>query len=438
MESPTLYYSSRLLQSYICNYSHLKMTKKSPWHIVALFAVCGMGTSLSVSAVMSCIVYYKFIFGNSFFVYINVAIFAPMLPMAILQAKWDTEFDILYGTITAFSFRGIISFVIGIVVTSCLPLVKSQIAFCCMCSLLGFVSAILVGTMNQLTSFTSSCGRNQAGFLFGSQASGLVVLALSFLSDFGRSQSSRGQVVYYLTVAAMTSLALLAFIYLICITKLGKSAAIRRDYQLSGSRNLESYLVEPQPDQSIRESLLKGDEEEDRVQNRASLKSYQTLFKKSRGCCWCIMVSVGSNIAMSAWFGQVASSITVLPQILFFTRVFMDALGRPASLLCSPSSIRTLAIVAGLRLVFVPIFFLVASDNKFPGYGNSNLLIILVAIIAFFSGYVTTSSYQLATRQLAPEEASSLTKQASLLNIAFALSAIIGVLFTLALQELKG
>jgi hypothetical protein len=63
----------------------------SPWEIVFMFFMCGIGTSISVSAVMWALVHYSFVFGDVFFVYVNVAVYAPLVPVALFPARWDKE-----------------------------------------------------------------------------------------------------------------------------------------------------------------------------------------------------------------------------------------------------------------------------------------------------------------------------------------------------------
>jgi hypothetical protein len=65
------------------------------------------------------------------------------------------------------------------------------------------------------------------------------------------------------------------------------------------------------------------------------------------------------------------------------------------------------------------------------------LSIVLVAIISCLSGYLVTGAYQLAPLGLDPEtREANAAKQASLLTVAFAVSAIGGLLSSFALMAL--
>jgi hypothetical protein len=117
--------------------------------------------------------------------------------------------------------------------------------------------------------------------------------------------------------------------------------------------------------------------------------------------------------------------------------------------------------LAGLRWVAVITFFLNASQrlpipwklehsstddhSKNPIYENGLLLgrkhsvrdfisIILVGSISFFSGYLVTSCYQLAPFQLPVEVRPILAaKQATLLTVAFSVSALAGLITSFVL-----
>ena len=56
-----------------------------------------------------------------------------------------------------------------------------------------------------------------------------------------------------------------------------------------------------------------------------------------------------------------------------------------------------------------------------------------MAVLSFSSGFLVTSSYQLAPSQLERGEESSLSKLASLLNVCFSIGCVSGVLLSFAL-----
>lgn len=102
-------------------------------------------------------------------------------------------------------------------------------------------------------------------------------------------------------------------------------------------------------------------------------------------------------------------------------------------------SLKFIVWTALFRWGVVALFFFNASVKvrALEGFYQDALSIGLVAIIAFLSGYLVTSCYQLAPLQL-PEEfrVANATKQASLLTVAFAVSAFAGLLSSFALTLL--
>jgi len=301
----------------------------------------------------------------------------------------------------------------------------------------------LFGTLNQMGSFLSSSGRNQAGFLFGYQTAGVIVLILSYSTGFGQSPTSSGQTAFYWSVVAISALSFAAFCSMLCFTSTTDEVIQKRDYRLRQSNNAISNAFDDYP--TATEPLLagdSGDQNQEDDTNRESLTlnydvgllTFSELFGRTFLCSLCIFVSVSTNIAMTAWFAKVKSPTMMLPQYLFFTRTFADAFGRPASLLVRNTPISMVLMIAILRFCLVPIFFLMSSVDGFPLQGNATALMVLVTVIAFLSGYISTTCYQIAPKLLAESEATSVTKQASLLNIVFGVSALSGVTFSLILQ----
>lgn len=105
----------------------------------------------------------------------------------------------------------------------------------------------------------------------------------------------------------------------------------------------------------------------------------------------------------------------------------------PSYLNAEYSTIKKLFIASCIRFCFVPVFFVLSNESS----RSSDIPIIaLCSFLAFSSGFIVTSSFQYAQNSLKPEEKDlNISKQASLLNIAFALSAVFGILgsFTLSL-----
>merc|ERR1712151_550027 len=147
--------------------------------------------------------------------------------------------------------------------------------------------------------------------------------------------------------------------------------------------------------------------------------SYWEIFQDVHLCCFSILITVTSSMTIGAYFTQVHSDSQSLPQVLFFTRLFTDFLGRPTALLISINSSYIISIFSFIRLLLVPFFFLAAASDSPQDFPNSDgLLIALVAFFAFTSGYIVTVCFQAGPLCLPDDcDESTITKQASLLNV---------------------
>merc|ERR1711862_998235 len=101
---------------------------------------------------------------------------------------------------------------------------------------------------------------------------------------------------------------------------------------------------------------------------------------------------------------------------------FVIFFGRPAALLIPINSDHKLFGFTLFRLAFVPFYFIAAEEY----WGSPTHDALMIGFVAFFSstsGYIVTTSFQIAPNFL-PEGSSqsTLTRQASLLNVFLAAS----------------
>jgi hypothetical protein len=164
--------------------------------------------------------------------------------------------------------------------------------------------------------------------------------------------------------------------------------------------------------------------------------SYKTLFRISWPCCVSVMVTVASSMSVASWFNRVESadpSIHMLPQVLFYTRLFADLLGRLTTLLLKPCTGQCILILSFLRLLFVPYFFIYTSANEELIPRSDTLIISGVALFAFSSGFLVTAGYQLAPKILSSRHQLSRSKLAGLMNVCFSASLLVGMIVSFAL-----
>jgi hypothetical protein len=156
-----------------------------------LFFLCGLGSSMCYIATLSSLVYFMMEYGANSFVYLNLAIYLPLVPVSLAQARWDQEYDKRLGSYRTFTTRGTVGFVSSILGTLLIPMVSGfgMLIVSAICQ--GIGGAVLLGTFNQMASFVETTGRLKASVSAGAQASALVVLIISLLTGFGSSGSGQ-------------------------------------------------------------------------------------------------------------------------------------------------------------------------------------------------------------------------------------------------------
>ena len=121
-----------------------------------LFFVCGLGSSLCYISILSSLVYFQSQYGDNSFVYLNLAVYLPLLPVSIVQARYDQLYDEHYGSASAFLFRGVVGYAICVGAMAAVPLRTGLVWVCLHTFLIGSAGAVLQGLLFQMTAFVSS------------------------------------------------------------------------------------------------------------------------------------------------------------------------------------------------------------------------------------------------------------------------------------------
>jgi len=500
-----------------------------------LFFLAGLGSSIGYIATLSSLVYFKVLFGANSFVYLNCAVFLPLLPISLAQAVWDSRFDLLYRTRVTFLVRGVLGY--GFVMSGTVGMVAfarghsdsntiddtidenlGWVIFCAIQQ--GIGGGILFGQLNQLASFVGSLHQNsnnttiggtidatdhsddhenealpkkfKATVSAGIQASALVVLVASIGSGFD-TMNGAFFAPFLVKILQVEVLCFVASLWLLLARPRIQVSMLRRDTSMreftvtattsatttsttrcsSSSSELEDFhqlLSSPFEsdanddfDDDINDDgyarmrlplLLETPSSTDgsNSNNHGSGSGEQTmltlreLLYHSRLSCLAMALTLVPSFLVGSWFTRVQTDWMELAQILFYVRIGSDLTGRFATILVPPSSIECVVWTAGLRWIAVVLFFANASSKiKLPHLlNNSNnpqhtrdaLSIVLVAFVAFCSGYLVTSCYQLAPKQLpgTPQaRAANAARQSSLLTVAFSVSAIGGLVISFVL-----
>jgi len=400
-----------------------------------LFFACGLGSSLGYIATLSSLVYFKILYGPNSFVYINLAVYLPLIPISIAQAKWDQVFDQRYQSRRTFLVRGICGFVLNLVGTLALTESSEMMATLIGSAMLqGIGGAILYGTLNQMASFVvvhGNEGRLKAMVSAGIQVSALVVLAVSATTKFAISHNAETFFTFLWIITVIEVICFAMFLLLLLARPSVATSMDRRDSSISLA-TLDVDIVEEPP--------LMGDNLEEPLIPRLSSQqqiielSFADLWRLSRSCCLVLIVVLVPSFLVGSWFTQVQTDWMNLAQVLFYVRIGSDFVGRLATIVVPPKHVACLTWTAALRFVPVILFFWNSGDQMVGNEYSDYFSVILVSIIAFLSGYLVTGCFQLAPGGLPREiRAANLSKQASLLTVFFSLSAIGGLISSFAL-----
>ena len=398
-----------------------------------LFFLSAVGCTIGWTAVLSNLVYYTDTLGVDSFLFLNLAVYAPLLPVTLAQAIWDAQFDRRFRSLRSFWFRGTVSFSVALICLMLLPWTSKSLVLLSVTSVfLGLSSAVLQGMMIQMASFVyPSCGRLSAAVTAGMQASAVLVLAVSVTSGFGGCASSEELRSFYFTIAFLLVVCWVCFQILLNYSQGVVRSMKRRDSLFLSSPEMVEPLL------SSEEPLLSSTHEQDednQVQADAPPQdivelSFSDIWIKTWPVCFVIMLTVGSSMSVASWFNRVESqdaTNAAFPQVLFYTRLLADLMGRLSTLYGAPKSIVSLVALAVLRLGFVPIFFIYTLTNLIPK--NDVAAALGVFGFAFTSGYLATLSYQFAPTLLSDHERErNTTKQASLINVCFSASVLLGL-----------
>jgi hypothetical protein len=188
---------------------------------------------------------------------------------------------------------------------------------------------------------------------------------------------------------------------------------------------------------------LQVEQDNNNAMQRQRELTFTELLGGSRSCCVTLMITLIPSFLVGSWFTHVQTNWIQLPQILFYTRIGSDTVGRIATVVQPPSSLSFLSMTSVLRLLPVTFFFLwnnaastthVKPSRHHPLWWSDVINILLVAVISFLSGYLVTGCFQLAPGTLeVGSRDRNVAKQASLLNMAFSFAALLGLLASFSL-----
>ena len=90
-----------------------RLAQAHPYAVI-LFFFSAVGCTMGWTAVLSNLVYYSAVLGMNSYLFLNLAVFTPLFPITLAQARWDSYYDQRYQSLRSFSFRGIVGFFVTI------------------------------------------------------------------------------------------------------------------------------------------------------------------------------------------------------------------------------------------------------------------------------------------------------------------------------------
>jgi len=138
------------------------------------------------------------------------------------------------------------------------------------------------------------------------------------------------------------------------------------------------------------------------------------IFKQVAPCVIAIFLNIFASVFLLPFYPFFPSAWRRLPQILFFTKLVCDTLGRPLTLIFPLRNQIAILILSVLRVGSLFVFFL-----DMLGYLDWDALstVLCVGVFSLASGFVGTSAYQFAPAQF--DSSFEKTQVANMLNLSF-------------------
>jgi hypothetical protein len=325
------------------------------WTRTLLFSLFGCATSCGQVALLSMLAYYSQQYGKATFVLLNCATYLPSLPVVLVQSKLDSVYDSMFSTAVTFKFRIAVSFFVLAATLVALPLIPVQdewVVLACG-AVIGIFTGVVFGSFYQLLTFVHAdeTRDNTASYAFGYQGSGFLVLGASLVAfREHQEEPTKGMLeAFYLSIAVVPLIALVAFLALTATESFRESARMRDAHSLS-LQDVSNPLLQADEtdtptgvapseqlasDQSLLRSLggehvvsqsmwEKGGAQEGSP--RSPFSAPLTQMQVLRLCfpsVACIFVTIFASIIVFPFYTFVPSSANnpMFPQVLFYTKV---------------------------------------------------------------------------------------------------------------------
>ena len=264
-------------------------------------------------------------------------------------------------------------------------------------AVIGTLAGVAYGTFYQVVSLMPD-GRCNAFFAMGYQGAGLCTLAVGAASHFNGAMTPAlsARTGFFGACAVIQLLCLLAFL------SIDRGCDVYIRAMSAKQARLSMIVLDDVNDGGHAEG---SEDEQQRLlasRNSETTPTRWQLLLKVRSCaCACGLTIFGSILLFPFYsYVQVAGGDPALPSLLFYSKLIADALSRPLTLklrlVRTPSQLLVLAL---LRTLFIPIFFVYVTSNAL-GKWSAAALTAAIALFSFFSGYIITTAYHMAPKLL--------------------------------------
>jgi len=419
------------------------------------FMMVSCGYMSSWTAIGSLIPYFKAHYGADFYVKIYCAYYLPGLVVSLLQQRYDSYFDAKYGSWRSYMARMCGSFLLVACMVLVLPFLPDipDLRICVM-AVIGAFSWLMHGTACMLVAMfpPAATAYLQTGFRCPEIFTVAIVIALELESE---EPTHFALVSFHVATALLLITGMIGFVG-IMLGKPAQQYLAAKDQSNEASRMEIVPLVPSKrggggPSQRLVPSPGGQSTGADRVaalrkqlaKESGLAPGYQGAGEEDRGyiahaiheCRVALYLTMFSSIFTAAFFAYVTSSDgNDIEQVLYFTRLFCDLLGRPLTRLPRPQGIRQpgqLMWWSVARLALAVLFFAYIVVPGFPQ--NDTFITFVVGIFSVGSGYLSVLAYEYAALQVRSKAAQAMA--ATLMNTTFQYAAFSSVLSGVAIAE---
>lgn len=313
-----------------------------PQLMLMLFLLISFGYMLPWTSLGSLISYYKYRYSAEFYVKIYCAYYLPGLPMALFQYQYDEILNRLYGSKSAYMWRGFICYVVMILILMSLSHVENEMALIYLFTLLGISSWLCHGTA---TMYASMFPKAAIAYLqIGFRTPELYAIAADHFLDLGMDADLNSLSLFYKLTAALVACSLICWVLLV------ESQTSTLLFEEKDRRSVVEYDHEETPllgGASTSKNSTSSSAELSNIGRAKFLLSAMdaftnrdAIFENVCPLCAALFVTMWSSIFQASFFAyvnSVSSKTKNIEQTLYFVRLVCDLLGRPMTFLPRPS-----------------------------------------------------------------------------------------------------